>query len=95
MIGYTCIHGGKTIKGGWVMKQTIPKWIRANGLTGNPFTGKKKYRITCGECEHTYSDKVYFSYEINASSVCPCCGTQNKWSQFEFAKKYTKKFGID
>ena len=60
------------------MRKT-PKYLIANGLW-NHFTGKKKYQITCGECGHTYKEKVSFSSGDMASSICPCCHCQNTWS---------------
>ena len=67
--------------------KTSPKTLQANGLW-NIFSGKKKYIVTCGNCEHTYSDKVYFKSNDTASSICPCCNTQNTWSHSEWSKRY-------
>ena len=60
--------------------------LRANGLNGNPFTGTKKWVITCSECEHTWIEKVPVM-EI-CSAICPNCKTQNKWSFSEFMREY-------
>jgi len=68
------------------MRKT-PKYLTANGLW-NVFTGNKKYNITCGNCSHTYKDKVPFSSGDIASSVCPCCNCQNIWSHSTWEKAY-------
>lgn len=65
------------------MKQVIPNCIEANGLW-NIFTGKKKYTVTCGNCGHSYQDKVVFSTTDVASSICPGCNAQNRWSHSTF-----------
>jgi len=66
-------------------KKTTPT-VWANGLW-NIFTQRKKYKIQCGECQHSYCDKVPF-YSDTASSICSCCGAQNIWSHSEFNKHY-------
>lgn len=66
----------------------IAKWISANGLM-NPFTNKKKWQITCGDCGHTWNEKVPIMEP--SSAVCPCCGEQNMWSVNKFAEEYDKK----
>jgi hypothetical protein len=70
-------------------KTTGPASIFANGLW-NHFTGRKKYTIKCGECEHTWTDKVSFATDT-ASSLCPCCGAQNKWSHSQFERDYDRE----
>jgi hypothetical protein len=70
------------------MKNRIsPKSIIANGLW-NPFTGCKKFQITCGECSHTYFDKIPCTGVDEASSICPCCDAQNVWSLSEWIRGY-------
>jgi hypothetical protein len=64
-----------------------PRNLTTNGLW-NHFTGKKKYIITCGKCNHTYKDKVYFENTDIASSKCPCCSEQNTWSHSEIVRRY-------
>lgn len=64
---------------------TSPFGLRANGLY-NPFTNKKKWQITCGKCEHSFSEKLIVN-EI-CSAICPCCKTQNKWSYSLFMRIY-------
>ena len=70
------------------MKEVHPKTLYANGLW-NIFTNRKKYKIVCGECGYTYSDKVYFLTD-DAISICPGCGVRNKWSHSEFNKFYER-----
>tara|TARA_Y100000034_G_C6807667_1_gene362780 strand:- start:46 stop:264 length:219 start_codon:yes stop_codon:yes gene_type:complete len=62
--------------------------IEANGLY-NPFTGKKKWRITCGKCRHTWDEKV--PIQERCSAVCPSCKEQNVWSASRFQKAYDKQ----
>ena len=50
----------------------------------NPFSSYKKMTIECGECGHTYKDKIYL--KSIGSSYCPGCHTQNCWSMAELAK---------
>jgi hypothetical protein len=59
--------------------------FQANGHAGNIFTRKKKWRITCAECDHTWDDKVPIME--TCSSICPNCKTQHKWSYSQFFKK--------
>jgi len=59
--------------------------VRANGLY-NPFTGTKKWMITCSECDHTWKEKV--PVVENCSAICPNCKTQNVWSFSKFMKNY-------
>lgn len=66
-------------------KSTVPTEVSANGLW-NHFTGRKKWEITCGHCDHTWSEKVPIR-EV-CSAVCPCCHTQNKWSASAFERAY-------
>jgi len=65
--------------------QRNPSNLRANGLW-NHFTGKKKWEITCGKCEHTWSEKV--PIRKLCSAICPCCQTQNIWDADEFQEHY-------
>ena len=74
--------------------KTSPQNLRANGLW-NIFTGKKKYHITCGNCDHSYSDKVVFSIGDTASSVCPCCNAQNLWSHSKWDEFYSAQLERD
>lgn len=71
------------------MNKVKPNCLWANGLW-NQFTGRKRYDITCGDCNHTYKDKVPFRIDT-ASSVCPCCGAQNTWSHSNFERSYNKQ----
>jgi len=66
------------------MKQATPT-VRANGLW-NHFTGKKRWVITCGECAHTWAEKVFIVEP--SSAICPCCHTQNVWSAAAFERAY-------
>lgn len=66
-----------------------PADLLANGLW-NPFTGRKKYTIRCGACEHSYDDKVPFNMGDTASSICFACGSQNIWSHGEFQRGYNR-----
>ncbi len=68
-----------------------PKNLIANGLW-NIFTNKKKYVITCGNCEHIYKDKVFF-IDDDASSICPTCKCQNVWSHSGFDEDYQRILG--
>jgi hypothetical protein len=72
-----------------VRKTTTPR-VEANGMW-NHFTGMKKWTITCGECEHSWQQKVPI-HEI-CSALCPCCGAQNKWSAKDFEAEYNARFG--
>lgn len=65
-----------------------PHNISANGWY-NHFTGRKKYEVQCGDCLHTYSDKVPFKLSDRASSICPACSIINVWSHRNFADAYT------
>lgn len=62
-----------------------PKFLESNGLH-NPFTGKKKWRITCGKCQHCWDEKVPIN--DTCSAICPNCKEQNKWSLLVFEKEY-------
>lgn len=75
------------------MKKQYTPIIWANGLW-NHFTGRKKYHIQCGNCKHTYIDKVDFQTDI-ASSICPCCSAQNIWSHSGFAEAYNRELIIE
>ncbi len=66
-------------------KVTSPDTLAANGLW-NWFTGRKRWRITCGECKHTWDEKVPIC-EI-CSALCPCCGAQNRWNPALFEVAY-------
>lgn len=65
--------------------KTTPKFLQSNGFWNN-FTGRKRYIITCGQCGHTYKDKVYFSQGDEASSICPNCNAQNIWSHAKWER---------
>jgi hypothetical protein len=67
-----------------------PDSISANGLW-NRFSGKKKWSVTCGRCEHTWSVKI--PIRDKCSGICPCCRAQNKWSSVSFALAYNKWIG--
>lgn len=67
-------------------KQVTPKSISANGLW-NPWTRRKRFSLECGDCDHTYDDKIPIMGEA-ASSLCPCCGAQNKFSLAAWLKLY-------
>lgn len=71
------------------MNALTPKYVQANGLH-NPFTGNKKWTITCGKCEHTWKEKVPVNEKCSA--VCPSCSTQNIWSLSAFVDNYEKEF---
>ncbi len=60
--------------------------LYSNGLW-NPFTGKKKYTITCFKCRHSWVEKVLARNDL-ASAVCPCCKVQNTWSHSAFGNYY-------
>lgn len=66
--------------------QVHPRFVQANGLAGNLFTGKKKWRITCGRCDHEWDEKV--PVRESCSAACPSCGAQNLWSLSRFAAEY-------
>lgn len=68
-------------------KRVNAAWYGGNGLW-NVFTGRKKYTIRCGDCQHTWTDKVSFATGDIASSICPCCGAQNTWLHSDFQKAY-------
>lgn len=71
--------------------KTVTPLLRANGLW-NHFTGRKKWRITCGECQHTWDEKV--PIQERCSSICPCCHSQNVWSASAFENAYTSTLGV-
>ena len=73
------------------MQTITPKWIAANGLW-NWFTGRKKYTITCGSCEHEFRVKVPFSQTDRAMGRCPMCGEVNAWSHSGWELRYEKEF---
>lgn len=73
-------------------KRIHPAHLLANGLW-NHFTGRKRYSIRCGQCEHSYTDKVLFSTGDRASSLCPACGAQNVWSHSQFERDYNREIG--
>ena len=64
--------------------------VWANGLW-NPFTRKKKWRIECGSCQHSWDEKVPVNNRDEMSAVCPCCGEQNRWSLANFLEHYEKQ----
>ena len=68
------------------MHKVVGPRLWANGLR-NPFTNKKKYTIQCGNCKHTWDEKVPDLVD-EASAVCPSCGAQNMWSHSEFGRRY-------
>lgn len=63
------------------------KYLEASGLQ-NPFTNKKKWRITCGNCEHRWDEKVPIGEP--SSAICPYCKELNMWSYNYFAEQYEK-----
>ena len=73
-------------------EKVTPEAIWANGLW-NHFTGKKKWRITCGTCTHTWHEKV--PIHEPSSAICPCCGSQNVWSAEAFEREYNAQQEID
>ena len=70
-----------------------PTGLLANGFW-NIFTGKKKYTITCGNCNFSYIDKVIFSMGDTANSICPSCNSVNIWSHTEFQEYYNTTLEI-
>ncbi len=75
------------------MKIVTPR-VSASGLW-NHFTGRKKYTIECGNCKHTYRDKVPFTMSDRASSICPACRAQNVWSHSAFHRAYENTLAGD
>jgi hypothetical protein len=71
------------------MKRVKPRRLFANGLW-NPFTHRKKYTVVCGECEHTFDEKVSFVTD-NATAVCPACGALNYWLHSDWQKSYDEQ----
>lgn len=65
-----------------------PSRVVANGLW-NHFTSRKAYTVVCGNCDHSYRDKVPFVTD-EASSLCPSCGARNRWSHSWFADWYNQ-----
>lgn len=57
------------------MHKVHPRFLQANGLW-NHLTEKKKWTITCGVCEHTWSEKVPI-HDL-CSAICPACRTINQ-----------------
>jgi hypothetical protein len=39
--------------------------------------GGKRWTITCGNCEHSWSTKIPVVPKLSA--ICPACGTVNQW----------------
>ncbi len=72
----------------WKKDPITPKYLQANGLY-NIFTGKKKWQITCGNCEHVWYEKV--PLVDMCSAICPCCRQQNVWDSGEFMRKYDQR----
>lgn len=66
-------------------KKCSPDFVGANGLC-NPFTNTKKWTITCGECRHTWKEKIPLAELVSA--LCPCCLVQNTWSAADFFDQY-------
>ena len=63
--------------------------VQANGLL-NPFTGRKKWRIFCGNCGYTWDEKVPLVEPSRA--ICPACKAINTWSPAAFFREYEKHF---
>jgi hypothetical protein len=63
--------------------------VQANGLI-NPFTNKKKWRITCGKCNHTWDERCPIMEP--SSAICPACREQNIWSYNEFVRHYNQLY---
>lgn len=63
-----------------------PRDIIANGLW-NIFTGRKKWQICCGKCQHFWIEKIPIAAEP-CSAICPNCREQNLWSSCDFAEMY-------
>lgn len=70
------------------MRKVAPDSLWANGLW-NHFTNRKKYTVKCGNCSHTYDDKVSFLTD-DASSLCPACRAPNVWSHQTFLSLYSE-----
>jgi len=71
------------------MKSVNPSCLAGNGLW-NHFSGYKKYHIQCGECKHSWIEKVSFAFD-EASVICPNCKTQNTWLHSYFDKLYSEE----
>lgn len=71
------------------MRKQVNPSLEANGLC-NPFTNTKKWTITCGNCQHSWKEKIPCT-EI-CSALCPCCGAQNLWSLPKFIMHYNQSF---
>lgn len=67
--------------------KVAPSHVVGNGLY-NWITGRKKWTITCGACQHTWKEKVPL-HDI-ASAICsnPSCGAQNLWFIEAFERAY-------
>lgn len=68
--------------------QTVePQNLRANGLW-NVFTNRKKWTVSCGNCGHSWQEKVLIVERCSA--ICPCCRTQNVWSAQAWQEYYNR-----
>ncbi len=68
-------------------KVTTPKILSEYNLW-NHFTGNKYLFIICGNCGHSWDEKV--TTRDICSAICPCCGAQNKWSHVVICKQFEK-----
>ncbi len=73
----------------------LPDRLYANGWW-NILTGRKRYRIVCGnaKCAYIWRAKVPFGETDVAVSACPRCGMVNEWKHSEFRQKYDEHFAL-
>lgn len=69
----------------------MPYIVSANGLC-NIFTGRKKWTITCGNCHHTWVERVPIAKNCSAVCVNPNCRAQNVWPIAVFWQAYEQQF---
>jgi predicted RNA-binding Zn-ribbon protein involved in translation (DUF1610 family) len=71
------------------MREQVAPKLWGNGLW-NHFTGRKRYTIQCGKCQHTWREKVLLASD-EASALCPSCGAQNVWRHSEFEAAWNRR----